>query len=123
MPKLKKAACSAISSARSAARGSSIMVPTRYSSVPAPLLADLGRDGVDPLLDQLQLARRQTNGIMISGTTVSPLRLPATVERGLEDGARLHLVDLGEQDAEPAAAQAQHRVGFLEVGQAAAHQP
>ena len=57
---------------------------------------------------------------MTSAVTVSPLAL-ADQERRLEDRARLHLVDLGVDDAEPAAAQAQHRVRLLQLGEAAAH--
>ncbi len=41
-------------------------------------------------------------------------RLLLDQRRRLEDGAGLHLVDLGIGDAEPAAAMAQHRVGFLQ---------
>ena len=61
-----------------------------------------------------------TSGIITSGITVSPL-VRLDLDRRLEDGAGLHLVDLGEEDAEPAAAQAQHRVGLVQLGDAAAH--
>ncbi len=37
------------------------------------------------------------------------------VDRGLEDGARLHFGDLGERDAETAAAQAEHGVDFVQL--------
>ena len=37
------------------------------------------------------------------------------VDGGLEDGARLHLGDLGEGDAEAAAAQAEHGVGLVQL--------
>ena len=49
-----------------------------------------------------------TSGIMISGTTVTPSS--RQLSGRLEDGARLHLVDLGVDDAEAAAAEAEHRV-------------
>ena len=47
---------------------------------------------------------------MISGTTGAPLRLD--LDRRLEDGAGLHLVDLGHGDAQPDPAHPQHRVEF-----------
>ena len=66
---------------------------------------------------------------MISGCGSPPLLL--TMTRGLDDGADLHLGDLGEGDAEAAAAQPEHgvllvqlfdprqqRAQFLELGRA-----
>ena len=37
------------------------------------------------------------------------------VDGGLEDGARLHLGDLGERDAEAAAAQAEHGIDLVQL--------
>ena len=59
-------------------------------------------------------ARVATSGTMISGIGASPFHRHR--ERGLEDGARLHLVDFGIGDAEPAAAMAEHRVEFVKLG-------
>ena len=47
------------------------------------------------------------SGIMISGSTRTPRR--RHLAGRLHDGPHLHLVDLGERDAEPAAAVAEHR--------------
>ena len=84
----------------------------------AAFLRDLGRHRVDPLLDQLQLPRRQDQRDHDLGHD-GAAGVSLDLGRGLEDGAGLHLVDLGEQDAQPAAAQAEHRVALLEVGEAA----
>ena len=61
-----------------------------------------------------------TSGIMISGTGAAPVS-SATASAALEDGAGLHLVDLGIGDAEPAAAMAEHRVGLGQLRRPAAH--
>ena len=53
-----------------------------------------------------------TSGIMISGSTVLAFLLHR--DGGLEDRPRLHLVDLGIGDAEPAAAVAEHRVELVQ---------
>ena len=51
---------------------------------------------------------------MISGFTSIPSFFDAAGR--LEDGARLHPRDLGEDDAEPAAAVPEHRVHLVELG-------
>ena len=56
---------------------------------------------------------RPTSGTMISGTT-GRAGLPAGLDRRLEDGARLHLGDLGIGDGKPAAAMAEHRVELVQ---------
>ena len=58
--------------------------------------------------------RVATSGIMISGITVLPAFFCTSAD-GLEDGAGLHLVDLGIGDAEPAAAMAEHRVELVQL--------
>ena len=50
---------------------------------------------------------------MISGTTSAPAFL-AGLDGRLEDGARLHLGDLGIGDGQPAAAMAEHRVELVQ---------
>ena len=55
---------------------------------------------------------------MISGITVLPAFF-CDLDRGLEDRAGLHLVDLGIGDAEPAAAVAEHRVGLVQLARRA----
>ena len=50
------------------------------------------------------------SGIMTSGLTRIRF-LPANCRR-LEDRARLHFIDVGESDPQPAATMAQHRVGL-----------
>ena len=109
MPKEKKSASSAISSARSAARGSSIIVPQRYSisgasssmtrivSSRSRRSSSLKRDERVHDLDERRVA----------GALAHRLRRP-------RDRAHLHLVDLGPLDAEPAAARAEHRVRLVQ---------
>ena len=53
------------------------------------------------------------SGIMISGSTASPVSF-ITATAASKIATRLHLVDLGIGDAEPAAAMAEHRVGFVQ---------
>ena len=50
---------------------------------------------------------------MISGRTLDALLLD--LDGGLDDGADLHVADLGELDRQPAAAEAQHRVGLVQL--------
>ena len=57
---------------------------------------------------------------MISGCD-RRCRPACTLHGGLEDGARLHLGDLGIDDAEPAAAEAEHRVELVQRLDARAH--
>ncbi len=67
MPKLKKSATSAILSAVSAARGSSIMVPTEYSMLaPARRTPRGDRSTWARVISSSRLV--PTSGIMISGT-------------------------------------------------------
>ena len=55
-----------------------------------------------------------TSGIMISGCDLDPSFLHLAGR--LDDRARLHGGDLGIDDAQPAAAEAQHRVELVQVG-------
>src|ERR1700736_3807361 len=52
------------------------------------------------------------SGIMISGSTLSPS--PRHLAGRFHDRAHLHVVDLGERDAEPAAPMPEHRVRLLQ---------
>mmetsp|Transcript_1000 Transcript_1000/g.3684 ORF Transcript_1000/g.3684 Transcript_1000/m.3684 type:complete len:276 (+) Transcript_1000:454-1281(+) len=75
VPKEKKSACAEISSARSAARGISIIVPTLYAiSIPrsANTLLVTARTSVVCCLSSSTVP---TSGIMISGTGSAPSRL------------------------------------------------
>ena len=58
-----------------------------------------------------------TSGIMISGRTVLPFFLH--LDGGLDDRPDLHVADLGELDRQAAAAEAEHRVGLVELLDAA----
>ena len=99
-------------SATRAARGSSIMVPTRYSTVRS-------------FSAKTSSATRRTmsawffislmplvSGIMISGCTLMPFFLH--FDGRLDDGARLHLGDLRIGDSQTAAAQSEHRVRLVQ---------
>ncbi len=103
----------AISPAINAARGSSIIVPTRYSIV-CPRSANTCAATRSTNSRRIASSRRvATSGIMISGTGASPESARHVAGR-LEYGARLHFVDFGIGDAQPAAAMAQHRVEFVQ---------
>ena len=79
---------------------------------------DGGGDAIHHRLHQLQLAlRRDERDHDFRDGRVAPGR---DVERGLEDRARLHLIDLGIGDAQPAAAMAEHRIELVQLGGAAA---
>ena len=113
VPNEKKSAWRAISSAISAARGTSIIVPTVYASFFFVVREHCFGGVVDERAQPLQLADSvATSGIMISGCTLTPL--PATSTRGLDDRAHLHRVDLGIGDRQPAAAVAEHRVELVQ---------
>jgi hypothetical protein len=51
------------------------------------------------------------------------LPVPFRFDRGFEDGARLHLGDLGVGDGEAAAAEAEHRIEFGEIAGAVGQPP
>ena len=78
--------------------------------------------GVDPGLDQVELhpggdqRHHHLEADRLAGTL---LRL----DRGLEDGARLHLGDLGIGDGKPAAAEAEHRIELGEIAGAVGQPP
>jgi hypothetical protein len=108
VPKEKKSASFAISSAVRAPRGTSIMVPTRNSTP----------DGLSPstsfrLLDHdlllaLQLLHRAHQRIMTSGLTAIPFF--ETWSAASKMAPRLHAGDLGIGEAQAAAAVAEHGV-------------
>ena len=120
VPKEKKSAPSAISCARSAARGSSIIVPTEYSTA-SPFAASVFAVASIVARTWSSSLRMPTSGTMISGVDRLAGRL-RRLRRRLEDGARLHLGDLRIGDEQPAAAMAEHRVGFGQRDHALAQQ-
>ncbi len=61
---------------------------------------------------------KPTSGIMISGFTLMPFLLH--FGGGFEDGAGLHLGDFRIDDAETAAAEAEHRVELVQFARRAA---
>ena len=118
VPKEKKSACSAISSARTHARGSSIIVPTRYSISRAACSSSAdGRSSVSSRRRRSSSAK-PTSGCMISTSGASPVR-SSTASAARDDRAHLHLVDLREHEPEAAAARAEHRVRLGERADAA----
>ncbi len=78
VPKLKKSATSAISLASSAARGTSIIVPTRYGTF-TPDAARI-RSATRTVIARRSASsrRKPTSGIMISGLTSTPFFFTAT---------------------------------------------
>ena len=97
-----------------AARGSSIMVPTRYSSFWPDIWLTSDATWSTTAFMRSSSFLVATSGIMISGITVLP-RLLLHLGHGLEDRAGLHLVDLRVGDAEPHAAMAEHRVELVQL--------
>ena len=104
---------SASSSAMSAARGSSIIVPNVNGDLARPSRTPRPATSSTIAFIAASSSRVIASGIMISGWTSTPSF--ATATRGLEDGAHLHLVDLGVRDREAAAAVAEHRVELVQV--------
>ena len=108
MPKEKNSAAPAISPAVSAARGTSIIVPIVARDVDALGLGDLGEHPLGLLADRLQL---------LHGADQRDHDLRARVAAGLlalggrlGDRPHLHGEQPGDDEAEPHAAQAEHRV-------------
>ena len=113
VPKEKNSAGRASSPARSAARGSSIIVPNvNGTRLPAFSKTSFATSSTIARVCSSS-ARVIASGIMISGCTSMPSL--ATCDGGLEDGAHLHRVDLGVRDGEAAAAVAEHRVELVQV--------
>ena len=114
MPNEKKSAWRAISSAVSAARGTSIIVPmvgrTRGSR---EFGAHLGDDLLGERPEALELPRVGHERNHDLGLDLDSILRDAA--GGLGDRAHLHRVDLGEGDAEPAAAMAQHRIELVQA--------
>ena len=103
----------AISSAVIAPRGTSIIVPTRYLILtPCSFITSAATRSTIAFWSRSSFTW-PTSGIMISGTTLRPSF--AQLARRLDDGARLHLGDLGIGDAEAHAAVAEHRVELVEL--------
>ena len=100
-------ASAAISSARSAARGSSIIVPTMI--VRASRRAPARRPAAIATMRACTMSSSSCHGDQrdhdLGHAPATPVAL-AALDRRLEDGARLHLVDLGIGDRQPAAADA-----------------
>ncbi len=113
MPKLKNSAVWAISSAVSAPRGTSIIVPTRVLELLAGLLHHFAGHAVDDLDLQIELALEADQRDHHFG-----LDFDAFLQHGgggLEDGAGLHLGDFGILDAQAAAAEAEHGVELVQL--------
>ena len=112
VPKEKNSASFAISSAVTAARGTSIMVPIRYST-PADVLAQhaMRLFEHDRLLTPqlLDVADERNHDL---GTDLDALL--RDLKGRLEDRARLHARDLRVGDAEAAAAMTEHRVELVQ---------
>ena len=89
------------------------MVPIWYSTfTPAFFISFLG-DRDRPLLEEGQLldhADQRDHDLGQHG--LAPL---LDLDGGLDDRADLHVADLGELDRQPAAAEAEHRVGLVEL--------
>ena len=118
VPNEKNSAASAMSPARSAARGSSIMVPTWYSKLAPVSFCTASAMATMRSLTRSSSGLVMTSGTITSGMTGCPVAL-AACDRRLEDGARLHLGNFGERHREAAAAEAEHRVELVQLGGAA----
>ena len=80
------------------------------AAVTIPLALYLGRNGVDAGFEEFQLAlgdHERDHDLRNRRRS-----LLGNVERRFEHGARLHLVDLGINDRQPAAAEAEHRIAL-----------
>ena len=113
MPKLKNSATSAIWSASSAARGISIIVPTMYGSLMPALSMIASATWRGLLFQDLQLLlvdRQRDHDLRADLDALLRAR-----DGGLDDRRHLHVQDFGIGDAQPAAAVAEHRVGFVEL--------
>ena len=87
--------------------------------VGAPFIPHRRGDGVDAGLDQFHLAHGADQRDHDLGD--DGIALAAGIDRGLEDRAGLHVVDLGHGDAQTNAAHAQHRVEFRQGLDPAGH--
>jgi hypothetical protein len=97
------------------ARGSSIIVPQRYSI--KPLVLDRAHGQLAQAMQLLGEADERMHDL-------DERRLPGSLahgDRGTYDRAHLHLVDLREHQPEPAAASAEHRVRLAQRADAATH--
>ncbi len=93
-------------------------MPTWYSSSRPRSCGDLGGDRVDAAFQDRQLAfGGDERDHDLRHDRIAAL---GDLMGGLEDRARLHLVDLGIGNAEPAAAMAEHRVELVEFVRAMA---
>ena len=115
MPKLKNSASLGDVAGTQRGAGQLDHRADRDSRCVAPCSSNTGFGGaVDQRADDRQFAPAwRPAGPSPRGS--APRRSPRHLERGLEDGAGLHLVDFGIGDAEPAAAMAEHRVEFVQA--------
>ena len=79
----------------------------------ARLLHDLLGDGDGPLLEEGELLDRADQRDHDLGEDLLALLLD--LDGRLDDGADLHVADLGVDDRQAAAAEAEHRVGLVEL--------
>ena len=110
VPKQKKSACWAISSATMQARGSSSMVPTGNVEFNALLSGNLGDHALNDLARLDMLDRNGDKRDHDLGTRVDAFLDEAGGSRG--DGANLHERQVAKDDGQAHAAQAQHGVGL-----------
>ena len=117
VPNEKNSASPAISSAVIAPRGTSIIVPTRYFTLtPCSFItASATRFDDGLLIAQLLHVPDERNHDLGRDLQAFLRQLAGR----LDDGARLHLGDLGIGDAEPHAAVAEHRVELVQLLDAA----
>jgi hypothetical protein len=112
VPKEKNSAWRPMLSATSAARGVSIIVPAGSAMVSPRSAKTVGATARMTAAWALNSRTVPTSGTMISAFTAHALGLH--VQRRLEDGAGLHLGDLGVGDAQAAAAVAEHGVELVQ---------
>ena len=117
VPNEKNCASAAISSAVTAPRGTSIIVPDEVLELDALLLHDVGGHAVDDGLLIAQLLDEADQRDHDLGNDLQAFLVQ--LRRRLEDGARLHLGDLGIGDPEAHAAVAEHRVELVQLLDAA----
>ena len=113
VPKEKNSADRASSPARSAARGSSIIVPNVKGTVVPPCRRPPAATSSTIARMRLELGPRDRQRDHDLGVHLGALA--RHLRGGLEDRAHLHRVDLGVGDREAAAAVAEHRVELVQV--------
>jgi hypothetical protein len=117
VPKLKNSAVSAISFAIKAARGQLDHGADHISELFAAFFLNGVSNCGNAVAQKIQLGlepNQRDHDFQIDCVARFPLR----IERGFKDRPRLHLVNLRIADPEPAAAMAQHGIGFRQRNRA-----